>query len=561
MKYFIYCRKSSEAEDRQVLSIESQISELEAKFSDVQIVEVLEEACSAKAPGRPIFDDMLSRIESGEADGIIAWHPDRLARNSVDGGRIIYLLDGGALKDLKFSTFSFENNSQGKFMLSIIFGYSKYYVDNLSENVKRGNRTKIANGWRPNRAPIGYKNCKDTKTIVPDPEHFPLIQKMFQMALSGTHSVHGICRVVNDEWGYRTPKTKRRGGSPMAASTLHGILNNPFYSGAILWNEKLHPGKHKPMLSYNEFERLQQVVGRPEQARPKRYSFTYRGLLSCGVCGLSVTAEHKTNRHGTHYVYYHCTRKHRTRRCNQPSIEAKALHEQVRSLLTRLYTPATLHKWATNRLERDTAKLKTSAAERQEQLERTVADTESQLSNLTDLRIRGLIDDAEFEAKRQTLRDTINKLQARQQYTQQPSEMFEPQRLLLTFTNRAISWFDTGCDEVRRRIVKTVCSNPTLTDKTLSLEARKPFALAPAGPDSSLLRADTNVDPTKFPLSEHSADVSWTATERHKHRQRLTVMMRAAAELHGEPEIQDIVANIKWLEEHCQTDCSCTPLH
>src|SRR3546814_11070675 len=156
MRYFIYTRKSSEAEDRQVLSIASQQAELQRAFgatAGIEIVGTYEEAQSAKAPGRPIFDEMLRRIERGDAEGIIAWHPDRLARNSVDGGRIVYLLDRGALRDLEFATFTFENNPQGKFMLSIIFGYSKSYFDSLSENVKRGTRPTVSQRSPPNIAP------------------------------------------------------------------------------------------------------------------------------------------------------------------------------------------------------------------------------------------------------------------------------------------------------------------------------------------------------------------------------------------------------------------------
>src|SRR5262249_11897698 len=158
-------------------SIESQLTTLKRTFGerpDIQIVRVYEEAFSAKAPGRPVFGEMIKSIEKKEADGIIAWAPDRLARNSIDGGRVIYLLDTGVIKDLKFSTYTFENNSQGKFMLQIMFGQSKYYSDALSDNVKRGNRTKLEKGWRPNHAPLGYRNDPLTRTIIKDPERFPV---------------------------------------------------------------------------------------------------------------------------------------------------------------------------------------------------------------------------------------------------------------------------------------------------------------------------------------------------------------------------------------------------
>ncbi len=142
MNYFLYARKSTDEDDRQMLSIESQLDELRelAKKEGIQIVREFVESMSAKAPGRPVFDKMVKEIERGHAEGVISWHPDRLARNAVDGGRIVHLLSTGYLKALKFPTFWFENTPQGKFMLNIAFGQSQYYVENLTENVWRGIR-------------------------------------------------------------------------------------------------------------------------------------------------------------------------------------------------------------------------------------------------------------------------------------------------------------------------------------------------------------------------------------------------------------------------------------
>ena len=148
MKYFLYARKSTDEDDKQLLSIEAQLEELRehAAREKLEVVREFVEKRTAKEPGRPIFNDMIRRVEKGEADALLAWHPDRLARNSVDGGRVIWLVDTGKLMALKFPSFWFENTPQGKFMLSIAFGQSKYYVDNLSENVQRGLRQKLRIG-------------------------------------------------------------------------------------------------------------------------------------------------------------------------------------------------------------------------------------------------------------------------------------------------------------------------------------------------------------------------------------------------------------------------------
>src|SRR3989344_6093989 len=169
-KFFLYARKSTDVEDKQVLSIEAQLTELRA-FGKQQKLEVFQEFVekqSAKIPGRPIFNDMISRLEAGEANGILAWHPDRLARNSVDGGKIIYLIDCGHITALKIPQFWFEPTPQGKFMLNIAFGQSKYYVDSLSENTKRGLRQKVRRGEYPGLVPIGYINDVRNKSIVVD---------------------------------------------------------------------------------------------------------------------------------------------------------------------------------------------------------------------------------------------------------------------------------------------------------------------------------------------------------------------------------------------------------
>lgn len=292
-KYIAYCRKSRDEADRQILSIEAQIAELKefAKREGIQIVEFVTEAKTAKMPGREQFATVLKKIETGEVNGIVAWHPDRLARNSMDGGKIIYLLDTGHLLDLKFPTFWFENTPQGKFMLSIAFGQSKYYIDNLSENVRRGLRQKLRNGVWPNKAPYGYINNSRTRNIDIDPEKSKTIEKAFSLFAEGNKSFTDISRFLF-EFGLQ-----RKNGKPLHINQIKEILTDKFYIGIMKYNNEYHEGTHACFIDNDIFQKVQQQVKHITKPQKHGKYFPFIGLARCGECGATVTAE-------THEKYY-----------------------------------------------------------------------------------------------------------------------------------------------------------------------------------------------------------------------------------------------------------------
>ncbi len=300
-KYFIYIRKSTDENNRQVLSLEAQEVELKelAKRERLNIVDIFKESQTAKEPGRPLFNKMLSRIEKGEAQGILAWHPDRLARNSIDGGRIIFLIDSGKIQSLKFPTFWFEPTPQGKFMLNIAFGQSKYFVDNLSENTKRGLRQKLRRGEMPGLAPLGYLNDLRIHTMVKDPQRFRFVKKLFELYATSNYSLKDLQKKIT------SAGLLSRKGNKLSISVIQNILQNPFYYGVFKYNGELYQGIHKSMISKKFFDKCQKVL--KDRARPIKRSgkiYAFRGLLKCGECDCSITSEIQRE-----HIYYRCTKK------------------------------------------------------------------------------------------------------------------------------------------------------------------------------------------------------------------------------------------------------------
>jgi DNA invertase Pin-like site-specific DNA recombinase len=203
--YFIYCRKSSEAEDRQVLSIESQTRELEqiATKLNLSVAGILTESKSAKEPGRPVFNQMMQRLYRGEAVGIICWKLDRLARNPVDGGSIIWAIKQHGIRVMTPAQ-SYAREDDNIMLMYIEFGMAQKYVDDLSKNVKRGLKTKAEKGWYPSTPPSGYLSNKVRLTgevnVVKDPERFPLVRRMWDLMLTGLYTPPQILELANKTW-------------------------------------------------------------------------------------------------------------------------------------------------------------------------------------------------------------------------------------------------------------------------------------------------------------------------------------------------------------------------
>ena len=430
-KFFLYARKSTDVEDKQVLSIEAQLQELRdfAKRENLEIVYEFVEKQSAKVPGRPIFNNMIEQIEKGFANGILAWHPDRLARNSVDGGRIIYLVDEKKLHFLKFIQFWFEPTPQGKFMLSIAFGQSKYYVDSLSENTKRGLRQKVRRGEYPSLAPVGYINDSRTKTVVVDKKTAPIIRRAFELYAKGDQTLQSIGEYF--ERNHLVAKNGKR----IHISRATFILSNPFYYGHFRYNSEIYEGKYEPIVAKKLFDQVQEVMKRRSRPRHKQKNEpqAYCGLLSCASCGMQITGEYrvKTQLNGTQhfYTYYHCTKKSKTQKCPEPCIRQESLDTQISSLLQKVSLPQDWADYLNTRLEKDKVESAQSVSAFVEKNEKMITDITAKLQRLLDGYLDQDIDKEVYRAEKskllsekKSLEEEISRNQQKQKHWLEPME-------------------------------------------------------------------------------------------------------------------------------------------
>jgi DNA invertase Pin-like site-specific DNA recombinase/predicted metal-binding protein len=473
IKYIAYCRKSTDEPDRQILSIEAQVAELEefAAKENLKIVSFITESKTAKEPGREKFAQVLEMIEKGEAAGIISWHPDRIARNSVDGGKIIYLLDTGKLLDLKFPSFWFENTPQGKFMLGMAFNQSKYYVDNLSENVKRGNRQKLRRGEWPNQAPFGYLNIN--KKIEVDKKRVRYVQKAFQLFATGGYGYADIRKFFNQN------KIFNKSGHELHLDKVKRILTDPFYYGVMRFCGELYEGKHSPLISKKLFDKCHELVKlKSRKVKNNKHLFDFLGLVKCGECGGAITAEkhtkhYKRTNRTVEYVYYRCSKKKGT--CSQKYIDKEEVEKQLKEIVLRASLPPHAAKKFLEWAEEDVNEEKQKSSGIVSNYQIRLKESEEKLDRLLEGYLDKVISPEDYQKKKNELVETKSLLNSKiKEVSQNGVEWLEP---FQEFVNSALSAHKiarakNSCHDLSI-MAKTVGSNFFLRDRRLSASFKK----------------------------------------------------------------------------------------
>ncbi len=343
--YCLYARKSMEAEERQAMSIESQLREMKviAERDHLHVSAIKTEAHSAKESGkREVYIGMIKDIAAGTYSGILTWNTDRLSRNAGDLGLLVDLMDQGHLREIRTYGQTFTNTPNDKFLLMILGSQAKLENDNRGVNVKRGLRALVQRGLFPGMAPLGYRNPMQLDKLGHkeiDPERAPIVKQMFEKVAYEEFSCHDVLRWLY-KIDFRSPNNKH-----LSLSNVTEILHRPFYYGEFEYPKKSgtwYKGVHEPIITKKLYDAVQVQIEhyhhkQRRKSIPDTFAFTH--LIRCGTCGAGITVEDKLKKlvsgEPVVYRYYMCTHG-RDRFCREFYINEADLLKEILKLFDRI---------------------------------------------------------------------------------------------------------------------------------------------------------------------------------------------------------------------------------
>lgn len=493
-----YSRKSSEAKERQALSIPEQIIECDkyAKVNNLRIVEKIEESKTAFKPHKRLgFDRMITLLESGQADSILTWHLNRLARNPEEGGKLLQLLQDGKIKEIRTPSGEIYTPESDHLILQIHFGMANQYSRNISRDVKRSLVHKAERGEYTRRAILGYDTIgeRGVKNLKPNPLEAPLLKKAFEMASTKNYPLSHICEFLYKS-GLRTKNNKRIG-----KSHIYSILINIIYTGYFYHQGELYKGTYEPIVSKTLFDKVQKALKDRSRAKLKTWDKLYNGLIKCSKCGCAITTSHKTkyykqtDRKAT-YVYLHCTK--RRGNCDEEPVTIEDFEKQLKDIVLSI----TLDKevWSLGvELLKEKHKHETEAnINNLGHLQELYKNSQEKLNRLINMRANEELTREEFIYQKETLLKEQSGVKSLLDDNEQISHTWL--ELAEDFLNTAFYARDIiqdGDYADKRNLIMAIGENLFIDDKKLDFSFKKPYdiLLKPEYRTNGLRRQDSNL--------------------------------------------------------------------
>src|SRR5436190_7511877 len=475
----IYARVSSKEQEKEGFSIPAQLKLLKeyAAANGFAVAQEYVDVETAKQTGRAAFGEMVAYLKAHPSVRVmLVEKTDRLYRNLKDWVTVDEL-DVEMHFPKEGVVLSRESRSSEKFMHGIKVLMAKNYIDNLSEEARKGMQEKAEQGIWPTKSPLGYRNVTGPdgkRTIATDPALAPLIVKLFEWYARGDISLKEAARKV-----HAAGLAYRKSGGKVPVSTIHTILRNRLYTGWFEWNGKLIQGKHEALVPVELWERVQGVLdGRfAKKAKRGKHDFAFSGLIACHSCGCSVVGEIKKAR----YVYYHCTGYADKCQGNPAACRRKYVREEVpeaqfTELLGRLKFDDEVLEWVRDALHAS------HADERHEHLE-AIKRHQAEYKRLNDRihamyvdKLDGLVDTAFFERMSNQWREEQNRCQREIERHQNADKSYLDEGVaLLDLARNAQRLFSTQEPREKRRLLNFVLSNCTWEDGEVVATFREPF--------------------------------------------------------------------------------------
>jgi DNA invertase Pin-like site-specific DNA recombinase len=473
-KAVLYARVSSKEQEKDGFSIPAQQKLLRQYGADksMSIAREFTDVETAKRSGRGGFDEMISYLRRNQTCRIILVEKtDRLYRNLKDWVTIdeldveIHFVKEGVV-------YSGDSGSSDKLIHGIKVLMAKNYIDNLSEETRKGMLEKAEQGLWPSFAPLGYLNVdgpNGKRTVAPDPGIAPIIRQIFEWYATGEYSFAEVTKRAK-----AAGMVFRKSGNQVPKATIHKILHNRIYTGDFDFDGKTYRGTYPPIISRDLWQRVQEVIqqrlGRRRQKQ--KHDFAFSGLIACGHCGCSLVGELKKKL----YVYYHCTGN--KGKCPEPYVREEVLATAFTKALTRLRFDDEVLAWIKQALRQSHADERREHAETMTRLEAEHTKLQRRIDAMYEDKLDGVIDEGLFRRKADEYRAEQAKLSDEiERHRQANHNYIEDGTRLLDLANKAARLFDRQPAPEKRKLLRFVLSSCNWKNGQLGFEYRKPFDL------------------------------------------------------------------------------------